>query len=159
MAALSIDSAFAPSSERMTATASNNTEGVPASCPSAASIEPSASFAPPTYGGEMDDGVDRLGFEVVIERICRGARRQRVEHLPRVRQIRNQRACSGLGHRYTVEVEHLVAMPNQIFDNPFAGQPASARDNHSLGHASHSLVGESRFIYQCQSLLCRSLFD
>jgi len=36
IAALSIDSAFAPSSERMTATASNSTEGVPASCPSAA---------------------------------------------------------------------------------------------------------------------------
>src|SRR5450830_1269123 len=36
MAALSIDSAFAPSSERIMVTASNSTEGVPASCPSAA---------------------------------------------------------------------------------------------------------------------------
>jgi FixJ family two-component response regulator len=37
-------------SERMTATASNNTEGVPARCPSAARIEPSASLTL-AYGG------------------------------------------------------------------------------------------------------------
>jgi hypothetical protein len=51
-------------------------------------------------------------------------------------------------------------MLNQIFDDPFAGQPASARDNHSLGHASHSLIGESRLIYSVllhQHKLCRIL--
>src|SRR5664280_1366603 len=53
IAAPSIDSSLAPSSERMTATASNSTEGVPASCPSTASIAPLASLAPPTLGATI----------------------------------------------------------------------------------------------------------
>ena len=48
----SLDSAFALSSERITAIASNNTEGVPASYPLIDSIEPSASFAP-TFGATI----------------------------------------------------------------------------------------------------------
>ena len=53
IAAPSFDRAAAPSSERITATASNSTDGVPASWPSAGRREPSASFTPPTLGATI----------------------------------------------------------------------------------------------------------
>ena len=53
IAAPSFDQAVAPASDRTSATASNSTDGVPASWPSAASGLPSASVTPPIFGATI----------------------------------------------------------------------------------------------------------
>ena len=82
----------------------------------------------------MHHGVDRLRAQRRVELVQAHIAGQRVEHLAAVGDVGDQRAHLGVVERLGVEVQHLVALVDQILDDMPAGLAGAAGEHDSLRH-------------------------
>ena len=60
--------------------------------------------------------------------------RQRIEHLAGIGDVGDERPHLWIVERLLVEVQHLVAVLDEIFDDMAAGLAAAAGEHDALGH-------------------------
>lgn len=99
--------------------------------------------------GEVDDDVGRRRHPAVVKAAEAEVRRQRVEDLPGVGQVRLERqdvrvkpVAVRVRQRVQVEVQDLVAAPEQLRDHMTPGFPATPREHDPLALSYH---GGSQF--------------
>ena len=88
----------------------------------------------------MDDRVDRLGPQRRIELVQAHIARQGVEHLAAVGDVGDEGADLGVVERLRVDVEHLVPLVDEIFDDMAAGLAAAAGEHDPLAHQAPSVI-------------------
>ena len=82
----------------------------------------------------MDDRIDRLGPQRRVEFVQAHIARKCVEHLAAVGDVGDQRADLGIVERLGVDVQHLVALVDEVLNDMLSSLAATAGEHYAFAH-------------------------